>query len=425
MLPINCINNLLMQKKTFRNILYGTNIFFGASKLFCKATRSLINKMFQLWLGLNTKHKDEFDKKYLKNIFNTRFNKNVLVSFITNPYLFPDHYYYHSNREECKVICQIFNRLHYNVDLVEFDYRGVQFARPYDLLFGYGEPLEEYIRAYPKKDYKIFLYRNGTDDSFADEQSIIRLKSVYNETGYILADSVLVFHLKFKLQLAFADKIIALGNNFVKETFEKYANAQIFSLDLMYNDIGSIDIRAKDLFASKNNFLWFGSKGAIHKGLDLCVQYFSEHQNINLYIAGFNEEEFHFKEAYNYKLFSKNIFNIGFVRMDHPDFKKLMNNCAAVIFPTISEGGAGAVLNVIAAGGLIPIVPKSIGLDFKDFEIIIQDLTIEGIHTAVTEYLSIPVDNLIDMSIKVQAYIREKHTKEEYEKRLYQLITIS
>jgi glycosyltransferase involved in cell wall biosynthesis len=412
--------NYKISKKIFillKSMLY---LFFEKIKNLLIVLKKIKNRLFK------TKYpavQNTIQTKYLENIFNTRNEKNVLVSYITHPFLHKDHFFYHSNREECRIICEILCKDGYNVDLVDLDYIGVPFDKEYDLLFGYGSPIEEYIKKYPYKKYKICLYRTGTNDIFSDDISLTKLKDIYKYSNYILSESVPIFHLNFKLQLEFADKIIVLGNTFVRNTYSHFTQAKLCSLDLMYNDVGEIDLSLKHYSNTRYNFLWFGSTGAARKGLDLCLQYFSTKPHLNLYIAGFNEDEIIFKTIFNDELQRKNIKKVGFVRMDSNEFRAILSECSAVIFPSIWEGGGGAVLNVIAAGGLIPIVTKNVGLDFNNLEFDIPGFDLASIEQGIKKYLSLSDENLLSRSVQLKQYIRKKHSKDLYVQNLSKIVT--
>jgi hypothetical protein len=54
----------------------------------------------------------------------------------------------------------------------------------------------------------------------------------------------------------------------------------------------------------KNNFLWFGSKGTINKGLDLLLDIFGQNGDLNLYIWGLTK-----KSKFKLRFRKNNILN--------------------------------------------------------------------------------------------------------------------
>ena len=168
------------------------------------------------------------------------------------------------------------------------------------------------------------------------------------------------------LQTFLSDGVVVLGNDFVLDTYKNYdkQGAERFkNLNAFFYDVYDIDLSKKDFSKAKEHFLWFGSSGLLHKGLDLLIDIFSKRRDIYLHICGASKKEKDFFDYYGPALSkSKNIINHGFVDIKSEEFKNIMDQCAFIIFPSVSEGGAPAVLNTIANGGLIPILTKSTGL---------------------------------------------------------------
>ena len=118
------------------------------------------------------------------------------------------------------------------------------------------------------------------------------------------------------------------------------------------------------------NFLFLGSMGQVHKGLDLLLEIFSEDnmRNYRLYVCSGYEKEEDFCKEYNKELFNTpNIIPCSFVDIESDKFKSIVEQCAYTILPSCSEGCAGSVLTAMS-GGLIPIVSKECG--FEDDEVI-------------------------------------------------------
>lgn len=385
----------------------------------------MINKIFkiiQILLhspkGNQLKEKDSNNQKYLSNLYQTTYKKRALVSFIVHPFLYPKHYFFHTNRIECKTLCDILNELGYQVDLVDYDYTEFDSQFEYDLILGYGFPIENMIFKYGKRKSKYIIYRNGTNEDYSDLISLERAYEFYLRTNKLILDSVPTSRYSFKGQLYFADKILALGNLFVQSTYHKYPHSLISSINLFFYDVGKIDFDKKNYSKAKNNYLWFGSEGAIRKGLDICLEYFAKRTDINLYVAGLSAAETTFINYYAAYFDLDNIFNIGFIKMESEEFQELMMNCAAIIFPTIWEGGGGAVLNVTASAGLIPIVTENLGLDFNDDEILIPKISLEGLDFAMKKFDKLSNEELYEKSKRINSFIRNGHSYENYKNSL-------
>lgn len=111
-------------------------------------------------------------------------------------------------------------------------------------------------------------------------------------------------------------------------------------------------------------FLFFGSDGMIHKGLDLLLELFAEElYDCTLFVCGRYENEKDFLEEYNKELFqTNNIIPVGFVDISTDKYKEISSRCAYSLLPSCAEACAGSVLTNMSSG-IIPIVSKECGFD--------------------------------------------------------------
>jgi hypothetical protein len=163
--------------------------------------------------------------------------------------------------------------------------------------------------------------------------------------------------------------------------------------------------------------------GLLHKGLDLLLDIFATRPDIYLHICGASENEKDFFSYYRSLLLkSPNIINHGFVNIKSEEFKDIMNRCAFVISPSVSEGGSPAILNTIASGGLIPIITESSGLDIADFGVIIEKPELAAVNIAINKALFLDNNELRKMSVSAQDNIRTDYTYDKYKFNLRNLI---
>jgi glycosyltransferase involved in cell wall biosynthesis len=394
------VNLISLCKTLFVKVL--TNVFWN------KANRSK-----------NEAHQNEFIPF---NIYKTSFEKRALVSFISYPFRNRENILSHTNINECITLCELLNNLGYIVDIVDYNDRLFKVEHKYNLLVGFGEPIERVLHETINKDFTIILYRNGCDTSFSDQESLKRIEKVLNERGKLLLNSARVNNESWRAQVRFADSLIVLGNSFVANTFRLETSGKISSLNLFYHDVGVIDLRKKNFNEAKNNFLWFGSKGAIHKGLDLLLNYFEMNKDKKLFICGLHSSEVEFLDTYKSAFEQNNIFNLGFVAIDSIEFKDLLYKCNAVVLPSASEGGGGSILNVIAVGGLVPIITKNVGLDFEQNEILIEGFSDELISKSINQFSCLSSTETETRANFLRNYIREKHSFQNYRSNIRRIL---
>ncbi len=222
-----------------------------------------------------------------------------------------------------------------------------------------------------------------------------------------------------------SDLIIPLGNEFVLKTYTDYNNkANYKSIDAFFFKNENFDINKKNFSQAKNKFLWFGSVGAIHKGLDILLDIFSNRDDIELHICGLNKNEKKFSEYYDSALNHRsNIINHGFVNIDSQEFLDIINICAFVVHLSLSEGGAPSVLTCMGNGGLIPIISRSTGIDIVgDNNLLIEKINRDEVEDKINKALKINEEELKRMSKFIQHESSQKYTLQNYKDNLKSII---
>lgn len=351
----------------------------------------------------------------IKNVFQKKNRKKVLISYITSPFVTGVEYY-HSNSLECYTSAKIFDKLGYQVDVTNYDETEIipEELLRYDIIYGFGEPMEQSFYLSKSKKIKRIVYSTGCNTIYSNLVSSLRLREFQQKHNVLLANSSRIAPSSWRLQTILGDAIVVLGNSFVVDTFsQEEMYIPIYNLNAFYFNKNNIDLDKKDFSASQKHFIWFGSTGAIHKGLDLLIDLFQNHPENHLHICGIKEQDFifHYQEIIDK---AKNITSYGFVNIESALFRKLMFSCGAMIYPSVSEGGAVAVLNVLGNGGLIPIISKSCGLDLEKYGLIFSDIDIHTIQQSIKCYL-----DFSSMELQQMAWAIKKHLSQEYSYRKY------
>lgn len=391
--------------------------------LFYKKEKEGNKRIITLLSFIKIKYKKQKEKKLiLENVMHSDFKKKVLISYIKSPFEEGINKI-HSNRLECYTVAKIFNKLGFCVDIIEYtDDINIQKLKQYDVVFGFG-------KAYEKSLYfdniKSIFYGTGCATSYSNKEGFRKVKEFYNRTGVLAENSARYYPYDCINALNFSDVIIALGNEFVANTYKlQNVKQNIESVNAFYYDVYDINIENKDFPIIKKNFLWFGSLGALHKGLDIIIEIFKRRSDINLTVCGLNpcESEFckHYEDVLNGKY--KNIQNHGFVDLESAEFKNIMESTSAVIFPSVSEGGAVAILNVMANGGLVPIISKSSGLDVAKYGFQFSEISEKAVENQINNFLKLSNTELLGLSGLIKNDTRKMYSYENYENNLETII---
>jgi len=182
-------------------------------------------------------------------------------------------------------------------------------------------------------------------------------------------------------------------------------------------------MEAKNFETCRTRFMWLGSLGMVHKGLDLVLEAFSEMPEYHLTVCGPVAKERDFERAYHQELYhTPNIQTIGWIDIGSPDFINLATQCVALVYPSCSEGSAGAVITCLHAG-LIPIISYESGVDVgNDIGVILNNCAIQEIKEAVCRIANFSNQELKQRSRKAWEYARANHTMENFEKQYRKMV---
>ena len=338
---------------------------------------------------------------------------NVLLAYVIEPFLLKEGEAVpnsHTNFWESLQMAQTFLELGYAVDVIS--YRNTSFK--------------------PKKHYTFFISARTRFERIAERLNSDCIRIVHLDTAHWLYNNTAAYKRSLALQqrrglvvglhrklleqnwaIEHADYATILGNEFTISTY-RYANKPIYRVPIPSCTTYSW-VEGKEFDAVRNRFIWFGSDGLVHKGLDLTLEAFAQMPDHHLTVCGPVARDKGFAEAYHKELYeTPNIHTADWVDIEGSTFAQILKNSVGLVYPSCSEGGGGSVITCMHAG-LIPIVSYESSVDIEpEFGMLLNENTIQGIQASVRALSQKPAEQLEQMARKTWQTARSLYTRERY-----------
>ena len=220
--------------------------------------------------------------------------------------------------------------------------------------------------------------------------------------------------------LEHADAGSVLGNEFTLASY-RYAGKPLHRIPISAPTVYDWPER-KDFDAVRNRFIWFGSDGFVHKGLDLVLEAFRDLPQHHLTVCGPLQQEQRFVDAYHRELFeTPNIHTLGWVDVAGPAFADLIDSHLGLVYPTCSEGGGGSAITCMHAG-MIPLLSREASVDIGENGFLLDSCSLDDIKKLVRHVSELPAQALESLSRGAWELARATHTRPIFADRLRQFL---
>ncbi len=333
----------------------------------------------------------------------------VLISYTTLPFLDTRERTLnaHSNRWECKQMAQEFLDRGYAVDVIDFD--NTRFVPKYSYDFCIDNRFN-LARLAPllNSDCKKIYHATNAHWLHLNQAEYARLHDVQKRRGVTLMPRRSIAPC---LGVESADIISSVCGKDANQSYD-FAHKNIHLLPLSTTHQFESP-RDKNFDQARNQFIWFGGAGAVHKGLDLVLEAFAAMPQFRLLVCGkFGEPDF--QAAYHTELYeTPNIKSMGYIDPQSAKFEKIRNESLGIVYPSSSEGCATSVVVAMHAG-LIPVVSRETGVETKEFGITLSQNTVEEIQKQVRLLATEPVERLQERATATQHYASTHHTRAQF-----------
>jgi glycosyltransferase involved in cell wall biosynthesis len=336
----------------------------------------------------------------------------VLLSYVVDALLVRDESqipHSHPHFWETWAMAQAFRDEGYAVDVVHWTRRGPPPRLDYDVYVDVRRNFERYAAALPPACLKI-AHMDTAHPLVHNGNQARRLDELRQRRGIRLAPFK---HVEENRAAEQADLVVVLGNDFTADSFARcgkpvrrvrLSNAFLYPFP-----------ESKDFAACRNRFLWMGSEGFVHKGLDLVLDAFADLPDHELVVCGPLAAEPAFEAAYADRLYrTPNIRAEGWIDVASERFRDLARHCLGMVYPSCSEGGGGCLLTAMHAG-LVPVATREASVDLApDRGLLLPDASVESIQAAVRDLSARPPDQLESLARAAWTWVRQFHTRERF-----------
>jgi hypothetical protein len=383
-----------------------------------KTMKKIIKNMFGLEVF-------RLDKRIVTLTPESKIKGNVLISYVIDPFLTDmseDKFNSHTKYRESLLIARAFLDMGFCVDIISYTNKNFIPKKSYQYFTGSRVNFQNIAQKINKDCIKI-VHLTVAHWLFSNKEQYERLSAVQRKKGVSIEPRKMI---EINFAIENADFATILGNEFTINTY-KYANKKIYRIPIS-SPILYPWPENKDFQSCRKNFLWFGSEGMVHKGLDIVLEAFVEMPDFRLIICGPISKEKDFEKAYYKELYeTPNIQTVGWIDIKGSKFIEITDKCIGLIYPSCSEGGGGGVITCLHAS-LIPIVSYESSVDInEEFGIVLKNCSLDEIKNSINIISDLPKEKLESMARKAWEFARENHTNEvffrEYKNAIAKIIT--
>lgn len=340
----------------------------------------------------------------------SRVRGKVVLSYLTDPFLEKSEVAGprgHTNWQECRAIVESWCGAGFEVEVVSAQDRRYEPPRDAFALIDIHANLERWHdHPAPVK----ILHATGAHWLTQNRAEFARLEALRDRRGVSLQPRRTAAPSRGAES---AGLITYLGNDFTAETFQ-FAKKPMHRIPLSSAYEFSFP-RQKDWEAARRRFLWLGSFGMVHKGLDLVLEAFADNPDLHLTICGRPEKEEDFFEVYRKELTAlPNIHLAGWTDPASSEFEALRQTHGFCIYPSCSEGGGGSLIHCMHAG-LVPIATREASVDLGESGMVIPQGTVAAVTQSAQEAAALSPSEVRHRAEQIWQSVRQNHTLTQFQ----------
>ena len=345
----------------------------------------------------------------------------ALLSYILDPFLLPPGSpvpHSHTHFWESRAMGEALRDLGFTVDVIHWTNRSFLPRHAYDLLVDVRLNLERLAPLVGPRCLKVMHIETAHRD-FHNPAQERRLADLERRRGVRLA---MRRPLEPNRAIERADCATFVGNEFTASTYA-FAGKRLWRVPISQPIVYPFP-EDKDWPAAARRFVWFGSGGLVHKGLDLVLEAFAGAPELQLTVVGPIAREPDFERAFWTELYrTPGITTIGWVDIAGARFCQVTRQAVAVVYASCSEGGGGSAITCMHAG-LVPLVTREAAVDVHPaYGELLRDVSPEGVRRQARSLAERPPADLAAMARAAWEHVRTHHTRERFAARYREAMT--
>ncbi|MEM1249297.1 MAG: glycosyltransferase [Acidobacteriota bacterium] len=331
-------------------------------------------------------------------------------SYIVDPLLTgaPDHSHTHfwESRQIARTLCE----RGFTVDALQWTNGDFAPDPGTDLLVDVRFNLERWAAALP--DAHKVIHLDTCHHAFNNAAQARRRERLVQRRGALLPEVKTMPKTK---GIEVCDEATYLGNEMTRES---YAFADKPMTRIPVSVPATYEWLERDWEAVRRRFLWFGSGGLLHKGLDLVLEVFAQTPHLELLVCGPVDREREFERLYERELYHlPNVTTLGWVDVLAPSFLERMRGIGGLVYPSCAEGGGASVLTCMHAG-VVPVLTREASVDLEpERGWLLPDDSLETLREHVERFAESPPDELEAQSRSAWEWSRAHHTRDVFAER--------
>lgn len=354
-------------------------------------------------------------RRTMENVCRSRHTRRCLLCYVVAPFLHggePNPA--HQNQWQAREMARQLDRLGFCVDVINYDNLTPRLRHQYDLVIDIHPGNDRPYLPFLKPGGKKIAYITGSNPVVANQAEQARLDDLFARRGVRLVPRRQADPFPADVLERF-DAFFLIGNSHTLATYDMFQLPPVYLLP----NTAVAGINPGGSGRSAQNFLFLASGGQVHKGLDLLLELFPRHPQLQLFVCSSFKSERDFCTLYHRELFATpNIHPEGFLDITGSRFQELAGRCAWMLLPSCAEGMSGSVTAAMSAG-MVSIASTACG--FADDEVmLLPDCNVETIEKTVLALASISAERLTVESKKALQLAEERYAAACFSQRIGQ-----